>query len=200
MAIHLILFLAASSFAADEPCARWEKEFSKGYSSVRTRCREHSDCVVGRYDWDPCVARAVSKEQDFQDYAGARSALHAACGYARRSCAAVIEPVYCLGGRCALRGDVERRFPSYRFIVPKLKEGEVTLMMDTGIRCATAPCPSSKEVFRGKIENHRFSVPSRFFLGEEGRKDSWFVVDSTMIGTAPGAWAKDPAAAIRLDY
>lgn len=200
MAIHLLFLLAASSFAEDNSCARWEKEFSKGYSLVRTQCREHSDCVVGNYDWDPCVAQAVSKEQDFQDYAGARSALHGVCGYIRKPCAAVVEPVYCLGWRCALRSDVERKFPSYRFIVPKLKEGEVTLMRDTGIRCGMAPCPSSEVVFRGRIKNHRFSVPNHFFLGEEGKKDSWFLIGSAMIGTDPNSWTKNIAAVIRLDY
>jgi hypothetical protein len=200
MAFHLILLLAASSFAADNSCARWEKEFSKDYSLIKTQCREHSDCVVGNYDWDPCVAQAVSKEQTFQDYVGARNALHKVCGYIRKPCAAVIEPVYCLGGKCAMHSDVERRFPAYRFIVPKLKEGKVTLMRDTGIRCGVEPCPSSEEVFRGRIKNHRFSIPNHFFLGEEGKKDSWFVIDSTTIRTDANNWTKNISSVIRLNY
>ena len=196
----LALLFAVSSFAADDSCARFEKEFSAGYSLVNTGCREHSDCVAGNYDWDPCVVRAVSKEQTFQDYAQGRSALHAACGYVAKPCAGVAEPAYCINGKCALRGEAERRFPVYRFFVPKLKAGKAVLMRDTGIRCATAPCPSAEEVFSATIKDHRFTVPSRLFLGEEGKKDSWFIIEDRMIGVDAGNWTKNIAGVIRLDY
>ncbi|MBI5210667.1 MAG: hypothetical protein HY927_11910 [Elusimicrobia bacterium] len=199
MGLSLLLVLAASSFALDDSCQRWEKEFSQSYSAVKRDCKEHSDCVVGYYDWDPCVAQAVAKEQTFQDYAQARSALHDVCGYVVKPCAAVIEQVYCLGRRCALHSDASRRFPAYRFLVPRLKDGEVALLRDTGIRCVTTPCPSTEEVFRTKIEGHRFSVPNRFFLGEEGREDSWFVIGGAMVRVDANAWTKEIAGVITID-
>lgn len=202
--------LLASLPAAAMDCPQLEKQFSEVYRHVETSCEDHRACVLGDYDWDPCVVRAVSKEQTLDNFAETRAGMHRLCGYVSKPCPAVTEPVYCVKKKCAMSGELLKRHPVLRFRVPSVRNGEFTLHADTGIRCATAPCPASEEIHRGRIKNGRFTLPLTLFLGGEkpekpaddglvARRVSlpgpdtrrWFIISGKMLGADVRAWIKN---------
>ncbi|MEW5906078.1 MAG: hypothetical protein AB1734_04760 [Elusimicrobiota bacterium] len=218
LTLPLMLTALAAPASAGVSCADLEKQFSELYRHVGTSCAEHRDCVLGDYDWDPCVAKAVSKEQIIGNFAETRAGMHRLCGYVAKPCPAVIEPVYCVKKKCAMSGELLKRHPVLRFRVPSVKNGEFTLHADTGIRCATAPCPASEEIYRGRVKNHRFTLPLTLFLTEEpGKKPEdgrpaarrqsrpgpetrrWFMIDGKAAGADIRAWIKDLPGEITLN-
>jgi hypothetical protein len=141
-----------------------ETNFNKALEGANRNCEKTSDCRLDNYHYDPCVPVALNKNYHIQDFFKHRNDVHKTCGYVPKPCAAPFDTVHCIEKRCILGHQLRSRFKEVVFYTTNFKEGTFLINKDTGIRCATAPCPSRQTIHEGKIVDHRFTVALSLLL------------------------------------
>ncbi len=171
-----LLFLPLA-LAQKPDCSKVEINFNLGMANNPVNCERSADCAVKNYHYDPCVPVAVRKDFEIQDFQKHRSEVHKLCGYVPKPCAAPIDSVYCVQKKCLLGQHLRSKFEQVTFYLPHFQSAKFEMTKDTGIRCASAPCPSRETFQAGEIKNYRFTVSMAELLNNRGHDGLALVIN-----------------------
>jgi hypothetical protein len=151
--LYFLLLSAVNAYAVEIDCKATEAMYQDKLNALSRQCSKKSDCASANLSWDPCGKPVLySQPGSVAALSALLNELTKLCPRAVRPCPLMrVQPI-CLDGMCedALNpgSSMTNKTITIQFMHQSrpLAGMQVALDADTGIRCATAPCPSSRNI------------------------------------------------------
>ncbi len=153
------IFLLANISVAEQgriDCQAVERNYQQLVSTIKNTCSSGVVCQTASINWDLCAADVAHTDSEIiSQLIKHRAELQEICHYPSQSCsldqALRTTKSLCYNQKCRTFAELQSIDGLQLKLLLKsqtvvLKNQEVKLMIDTGIRCVTAPCPSSREL------------------------------------------------------
>jgi hypothetical protein len=150
--VYLLILLSTPTLADTVDCSGAEKNYQEHINGLKRQCTQTKDCRADSLDWDPCAKQVIHSDASSAPLlAAALEDISKICPRPARPCPAPIAKPICFDGLCEdlhNLGSNQDKTITIQFkekSVP-LVNAKVNLNVDTGIRCVTTPCDSSRLV------------------------------------------------------
>jgi hypothetical protein len=141
-------------------CRQVPEQFDKMLNQLKRDCGRASDCKLEDLTWAGCAKPIAHNDANFADeLKKARSESRNVCGFTQGNCSLEESAAICVDRRCqdiADLGSLRLKKRQLLFLKDQrpLKNTKIVLTADTGIRCATAPCPSRRDIKTFKTDSN----------------------------------------------
>ncbi len=133
-------------------CESVKVNYEKITTEINQSCELGTKCAIAGVNWDPCSSAIAHNDQEHvTQLTTHRKELHQICNFKEESCVDIPTEAFCYNRMCRTRTELESIEPldiKLKLVSAgtPLASKVIQVMIDTGIRCISAPCPSSKEI------------------------------------------------------
>lgn len=151
---------APPGFSAVPDCRQVPEQFDKMLTELKRDCGRAADCRLEDLAWSGCEKPVAHNDPTFADeLKKARAESRKVCGFKQGNCIRELTAAACIDRKCqdlADLGSLRGRKLQLLFLKDQrpLKNTKIILTADTGIRCATVPCPSRRDVKTFKTDSN----------------------------------------------
>lgn len=150
--MSLLVLFSTEVYADQVDCRAAERNYQAQIDTLKRDCARTSECRADNLSWDPCAKPVVHSDSTLSPLmTAALNDLSRICPRPARPCPALTAKPICIDKICENSADLGTK-NDLKIVIQFMQNSKplanqkVNLIADTGIRCVTAPCDSSREV------------------------------------------------------